>query len=378
MGVTVTILTFFVLAALGLHLLSVTLVSLRLVRARRADTRAGQPPVSLLRPLCGLEYALEETLNSSFTLEYADYEVIFCVESADDPAVPLAQKLIAAHPQVPAKLLIGADPISGNPKLNNLVKGWNAARHDWIVMSDSNVLLPPDFLRSSVACFDERTGLVSSPPAGIRPENAWGALECGFLNTYQARWQLLADSLGLGFAQGKMLFWRRAVAEAGGGLARLGGEMAEDVASTKLVRGQGLNVRLAPEPFPQPIGRRGFGAVWSRQLRWARVRRLGFPLLFLAEILTGVLPPALSLAAMAAMGASSWLCLPTLAAVWFAAEWGLARQAGWPHGARDLAMWMLRDLLLPAIWVAAWAGRGFTWRGNQMDKAGADGLSAAK
>jgi ceramide glucosyltransferase len=71
MGVTVTILTFFVLAALGLHLLSVTLVSLRLARARRADTRAGQPPVSLLRPLCGLEYALEETLTSSFTLDYA-------------------------------------------------------------------------------------------------------------------------------------------------------------------------------------------------------------------------------------------------------------------------------------------------------------------
>ncbi|GHE02434.1 ceramide glucosyltransferase [Defluviimonas sp. 20V17] len=378
MGAATAILTLFVLGALGLHLLSVTIVSLRLARARRSTARAGQPPVSLLRPLCGLEYALEETLATSFAQEYAEYEVIFCVERVDDPAIPLAEKLIAAHPDVPAKLLIGTDPISGNPKLNNLVKGWNAARHDWIVMSDSNVLLPPDFLRVSVSRFDARTGLVSSPPVGIRPENAWGALECGFLNTYQARWQLLADSLGLGYAQGKTLFWRRGVVEAGGGLARLGGEMAEDVASTKLVRGLGLNVRLAPEPFAQPIGRRGFGTVWSRQLRWARVRRLGFPLLFTAEILTGALPPVLAIAALAAAGAASWICLPGLVMLWFAAEWGLARQAGWPQGARDVAMWMLRDLMLPAIWVAAWAGRGFTWRGNQMDKAGADGLSTAK
>lgn len=378
MHLVADLLEIFVLGALAVHLITAGLVGLRFRRARAGRTWAGQPPVSVLRPLCGLEYALEETLESTFAQDYAVYEVIFCVEREDDPSVPLARRLIAAHPEVPAQLLIGADPVSGNPKLNNLIKGWAAARHDWIVMSDSNVLLPPDFLRASIACFDERTGLVTSPPVGIRPEGAWGSLECGFLNTYQARWQLAADSLGMGFAQGKTLFWRRAVAEDGGGLARLGDEMAEDVASTKLVRSRGLKVRLVPEPFPQPIGRRNLGAVWSRQLRWAKVRRLGFPLIFAGEIFTGAVPPLLALAALALIGVTDWLWLPALAVLWFGAEWALARQAGWPARGRDVAMWMLRDAMLPAIWVAAWIGRGFTWRGNQMDATGSDGLSAAK
>lgn len=378
MGDLVPILVLFVFGAVAVHLITAALVSGRARWMAGPETGAGQPPVSLLRPLCGLEHALEETLASSFALDYAQYEVIFCVEHPDDPAIPLARRLIERNPGVPAQLLIGADPISGNPKLNNLVKGWKAAQHDWIVMSDSNVLLPPDFLDAAVARFDAHTGLVSSPPVGIRPQNAWGALECGFLNTYQARWQLAADTLGLGFAQGKTLFWRRAVAEAGGGLEQLGREMAEDVASTKLVRAQGLHVRLVPVPFPQPIGSRRLADVWSRQVRWARVRRLGFPLIFAGEILTGVLPPLLALAVLAAHGSASWIWLPVLAALWFAAEWGMAQQAGWPASARDVGMWMLRDAMLPAVWVAAWAGRGFTWRGTQMDAAGPGGLPTAK
>lgn len=367
----------FVIAALLVHLVSAGLVAWRLRRGGRAE-RSGQPPVSLLRPLCGLDHMLDETLASSFALDYAEYEVILCVEDPDDPAIEIAERLIEAHPDVPARLLVGRNPVSGNPKLNNLVKGWEAARHDWIVMSDSNVLLPPDFLRATIARFDERTGLVSSPPVGIDPDGLMGALECGFLNTYQARWQLAADSLGMGFAQGKTLFWRRGVAEAGGGLPQLGREMAEDVASTKLVHSLGLKVRLARRPFPQPIGRRNLGAVWSRQVRWAKVRRMGFPLIFVSEILTGAVPPLLALAVLAAIGAASWALLPALALVWFGAEWALARHAGWPAAARDVLAWVLRDLMLPGVWVAAWIGRGFTWRGNQMDKAEAQGLTPAE
>ncbi|WP_102224606.1 ceramide glucosyltransferase [Acidimangrovimonas sediminis] len=371
------ILALFALVALALHLATVGLVAWRLRGGQRAD-RPGQPPVSLLRPLCGQDYQLDQTLTSSFTQDYAGYEVIFCVEREDDPAVAVARAAIEAHPEVPARLLIGQDAVSGNPKLNNLVKGWNAARHDWIVMSDCNVLLPPDFLRACVARFDERTGLVSSPAIGIRPNGLWGALECGFLNTYQARWQLAADCVGLGYAQGKTLFWRRGVAEAGGGLPALGREMAEDIASTKLVRAQGLKVRLARMPFPQPIGRRRLSAVWGRQLRWAKVRRMGVPLVFASEILTGAVPPLLALAVLALIGAAGWAWLPLLALVWFGAEWALARGAGWPSGPRDVLAWILRDLMMPALWVAAWLGRGFTWRGNQMDKAEAQGLRPAE
>ena len=210
------------------------------------------------------------------------------------------------------------------------------------------------------------TGLVSSPPVGIRPQGLWGAVECAFLNAYQARWQLAADQVGLGFAQGKTLFWNRKILDYAGGLAALGAEIAEDVNATKLVRAAGLNVRLTPQPFAQPIGQRSFAEVWGRQLRWARVRRLGFPALFVPEVLTGAVAPMAALTAVVAAGAAPLASLPAYALVWYGTEAALARGAGWPMGPRDLAAALLRDLMVPAVWTWAWAGRDFVWRGNTM------------
>ena len=241
-------------------------------------------------------------------------------------------------------------------------------------MADSNLLLPPDYLDRLLEAWTPGTGLVSSPAVGTQPEGFAAALECGFLNSYQARWQLAADAVGLGYAQGKTLFWRRDVLEAGGGLVALGREMAEDVASTKLVRRAGLRVRIARRPFAQPVGRRRLADVWSRQLRWAKVRRLGFPLLFVPELLTGALPPLLALAALAALGTVPWGGLPLFGALWYAAEVLFARLAGWPASGRDLAAWGLRDLMVPALWAAAWAGRDFVWHGNHMATTEASGL----
>ncbi|MFC2967522.1 ceramide glucosyltransferase [Acidimangrovimonas pyrenivorans] len=367
----------FCIAALAVHLASIALVGRRLRRAAPESPSGARPPITLVRPVCGLENHVEETLRSSFRLDYPDYEVIFCAARADDPVVPLVERLIAEHPQVPARLLTGDDAISGNPKLNNVVKGWNAARAEWIVMADSNLLLPADYLDRLLAVWTPGTGLVSSPAYGSAPEGFAAALEAGFLNSYQARWQLAADELGNGYAQGKTLFWRRDVLESGGGLKRLGAEMAEDVASTKLVRGAGLKVRVAQRPFAQPIGRKRLAEVWSRQLRWAKVRRLGFPLLFAPEVLTGALPPALALTALVALGAVPSGALPLGLVLWYGAEWLFTRSAGWPAGPRDIAAWLLRDLMVPALWVGAWAGRDFTWRGNHMAKADATGLTPA-
>ncbi len=111
-------------------------------------------------------------------------------------------------------------------------------------------------------------------------------MECAFLNTYEARWQYAADACGLGFAQGKSMLWRRDVLEAGGGIERLGDEIAEDAAATKLVRRARLRPRLAAGPFDQPLGRRAWSEVWGRQARWARLRRATFPLFFAPELFT--------------------------------------------------------------------------------------------
>lgn len=323
------------------------------------------PAVTVLRPICGLENFLEETLESTFLADYPTFELIFCATDPADPAVGLVLRIMARHPKVVAKVLTGDAQISGNPKLNNLVKGWKAARYDYILMSDSNVLLPPDALRRCMAEFTPDTGMVSSPPIGVRPDGFWGRVECAFLNTFQAKWQMVSQVLGNGFAQGKMLLWDRKVLEAAGGIEVLGREMAEDVAATKAVRAQGKVVRLPGRFFEQPIGARQGAVVWSRQVRWAKVRRLGFLIYFLPEAVAGAALPVLALLGMIALGTSLW-SLPLILILWYGPEYGLAAAGGWPRAPADIVAWLTRDALLPVLWLAAWCGNTFEWRGTAM------------
>ena len=360
---------FLLVAFLGLtvaiHLITSLIAITRSLRAPRPDP-AALPKIALLRPVCGVDPFDHATLGSSFTLDYPDYEVIFCAPSDSDPACALVRDLMARHPQVNARLLIGLDAVSGNPKLNNLHKGLAATDAQWLAMADSNLMLPADYLQRLLAEWRPGTGLVSAPPVGAQPGNLWGAVEAAFLNTNQARWQLAADAVGLGFAQGKSLFWNRDILMQGGGFAALGRNMAEDVAATKLVRDQGLKVRLTRHLFAQPIGARQPGAVWHRQLRWSKVRRDGFLAIFVAEIAQGPALPALAATALVATGALPGLALPALFVLWYGVEWALARVAGWSAGWYDLPAWLIRDAMLPALWLATWKDRQFTWRGNDM------------
>ena len=274
-----TALIWFAAIALFVQLASIAfLLSTRLRNRNHEAAATARPPVTLIRPICGLENNLERCLASSFRLDWPSYEIIFCVAKDDDPAASVARRLMAAHPHIPSRLLVGEDPFSVNPKMNNVIKGWRSARHDWIVMTDSNVLMPPDTIERMIGRWDDRTGLVCSPPAGTEPENSGALLECAWLDSFQARWQLFADACGFGFAQGKAMLFNRQLIARLGGFERLGEEVAEDAAATLLIRSAGLKVRLVQEPFPQPLGERSIKAVWKRQLRWARLRRASVPL----------------------------------------------------------------------------------------------------
>jgi ceramide glucosyltransferase len=328
------------------------------------------PAVTIIRPLCGIENHIAETLQSTFDLDYPDYEIIFCVASINDPVVPVLEALLRRHPRTRARLLIGDERISNNPKLNNCVKGWKAAAHDWIVIADSNVLMPRDYIQRLLVPWTSDTGLVCAPPIGSRPEGFWAALECAFLNAYQARAQYFADAVGLGFAQGKTMFWRRAVLDEAGGIRRLAADLAEDAASTKVVRAAGLKVRLVDRPFEQPLGYRRALEVWRRQSRWARLRRACFPHFFLPEIMTGGLLPMAALGAIAeAMDAPTVPLLVAFALVWYGAEIALVRAARWHLSPFYPLHALLRDLLLPALWVDGLFGSKFEWRGNAMSVA---------
>jgi ceramide glucosyltransferase len=360
------IVAIFCLVALAVHLTGIAIVLFRAQFLGRPVRSVGNPGVSLLRTVCGLENNIEETLASTFALAYPHYEAIFCVASPADPVIPLVERLIAAHPAIPARLLVGDDRVCSNPKLNNLVKGWKSARYGWIIMADSNVLLPPDYIESLFSRWIPGTGLVSSPAVGIRPKGFWSELECAFLNTYQARWQLAADQLGLGFAQGKNMLWRRDILDAAGGISALAAELAEDVAATKIVDNAGLKVRLVRSPLPQPLGFRSRNEVWRRQLRWSRLRRAGLKAYFIPELFTGGFFPLTTVGLIAAAGGLSFWWVAALCVIWFGAEFVLARSAGWPSSPRSLLAWIVRDLLIPVLWVSAWAGSSFVWRGNPM------------
>lgn len=354
-------------AALTLnHLASIAVADYRLHR-RRGDAllapgHAG--PVSIVIPSRGIEAFTRETLEAAFSLNYADYELIFCIARADDPVAEPIRAAIAAHPEIPARLLNGDERISDNPKLNNCVKGWDAARHDWIILADSNVLMPPDYIERLLAAWRPDTGMVCTPPIGARPQGLWANVECAFLNTLQARWQYAAEAAGMGFAQGKSMLWRRQLLEAHGGIRALAADIAEDAAATKLVRGAGFHVHVVDTPFEQPLGARPARQVWLRQLRWARLRRVTFPALYAPEILAGAaLPAALAAGAMAGAGLTTALaCALAVIAVFHGAELAFARRNNWSAGGRMAVALLLRDALMPALWLGGWIGATVVWR----------------
>ncbi len=362
------VLAAFAASATAIHVITTLMAAWRCRYSdRHVAPRADTPPVSIVRPVCGIEAYDAATLSSTFALDYPRYEIIFCAARADDPAVKLVEALIARHPEVEARLLIGEDLASPNPKLNNIAKGWAAATYDWIVLADSNVLMPDDYVQRLLMRWAPDTGLVCSPPIGSHPDGFWAEVECAFLNTYQARWQYATDTLGYGFCQGKSMLLRRGDLIDADGIGELALDIAEDAAATKIVRRAGRRVCLVDRPFLQPLGWRSAATVWSRQLRWAQLRRQSFPLQFAPEVLTGMFPPLLA-AGFAAFSFDMPVIetISAFLAAWLASEAWLAHAARWHLSWRSPFAWMLRDAMLGAIWLSAWLRQSFTWRGNQM------------
>jgi ceramide glucosyltransferase len=360
-------------AAFGAAMVSVQVVSAT-IAAYRCRQRTSPlppaddaPPVSIVRPLCGIDPFLVETLGSSFTLDYPRYEVVFCLAHADDPVALLARRLMAAHPNVPSRLLIGDDRPSANPKLNNCVKGWKAAAHEWIILADANVMMPKDYVQRLMARWRDNTGVVCAPPIGSAPASFAAEIECAFLNTYQARWQYAGESFGFGFAQGKTMLWKRQILDSRGGVEALGAEIAEDAAATKLLHRAGLVAHAVDGSFDQPLGVRKWREVWMRQVRWARLRRATFPLHFAPELLTtSVFTVAAAFVGASALDWSPWLTALAAALIWYGAEAMLAAVAGWRLDWTSPSAWIIRDLMLPALFIQAWTSNEFTWRGNEM------------
>ena len=308
--------------------------------AARRTSPPIRPPVIIVLPVCGIENYIEDTLRSAFRLDYPRYELIFCAARPDDPVVPLVRRLMADHPWIDARLLIGDERISDNPKLNNVFKGWRETAYPFVSICDSNVLLPRDYVQSLFARFLPDTGLVCSPPIGCRPEGFWAETECAMLNTYQARWQYFADFLGLGFAQGKTLFWRKSDLESAGGIRasrhgiRRRRRLHQDRARSRLA---GAPDAAAGAPAAR-IAPRHRCVEASAALGTAAAREL--PGLFRARNIFRLDAPA-GCVDRACLARRRHRCLPRsrpFSAVWYGAEWLLTVKAQWHHSSRSLAL----------------------------------------
>jgi ceramide glucosyltransferase len=242
-----------------------------------------------------------------------------------------------------------------------------AARHEWVILADSNVLMPKSYIATMMSAWRQDSGLVCSPPLGSRPAGFWAHVECAFLNGSQGRWQYAAEAIGMGFAQGKSMLWNKPFLEDNGGIRALAAEIAEDAASTKLVRSAGRKVHLVCAPFEQPLGQRHAGEIWSRQTRWARLRRVTFPQYFAPEILTGALPPLLfALAAAAMMDVNLPATAFAVLALMYVPELALAALNRWPVSLHTLPAMIARDMIMPIVWARSWIGSAVAWRGNVM------------
>jgi ceramide glucosyltransferase len=333
----------------------------------RSALLAELPPVTIVRPVRGIEAFSRETAISGLELDYPRYSTIFCVADAHDPIIPLIEELIGIYGHDKVRLIVGDVPVSANPKLNNCVRGWQEAKTDWVILADSNVLMPKDYIQRMLAAWRFDTGLVCSTPAGSRPQNFGAEVECAFLNAFQARWQYVGEALGLGFAQGKSMLWNKPFLDANGGIAALGAEIAEDAASTKLVRGAGKHVHLVGQPFEQPLGSRRIADAVQRQFRWARLRRVTFLPFFMLEILsTPFLAAALAALGAPALGLPFWAGPLLVLLVWYLGDIVLSARVGWFLNWRAPFAMLVRDIAFPGVWAYAFIGGEVSWRGNAM------------
>ncbi|SRR5579863_2030133 len=350
-------------------LINLATVVLGLWPRRRAHFANVAPPMSVMVPVKGADPAIAANLAALFGQDYPQFEIVFALADANDPAIPLLERLIAAHPDVPARLTTDPVPASGNPKLDNLRRAWRWATHELVLMCDVNARFRPDELRRFAGQLEPGIGLLTAVPVATEPLGFCGELETAFFNSGGARWLIASDRLGQGVGVGQTMLLRRSDLERIGGVDAMAAGVCEDAALAAAIRGAGLAVRMARDPGWHPIGRRRFGDLWQRHLRWQCCRKYHALPLFVFE-------PAVSPLGTAIAGGIWWgwvAGLPVLPVIavhlvaWFAVEAAYVRVSGWHLSWLSPLAWLVREAMIPALWLRAAMARSLMWRGQRID-----------
>ena len=345
------------------------------LRKRKADksVRPTQftPPVTILKPLRGTDPEMYESFRSHCLQDYPEYEIIFGVSDANDPAIQLVDRLQKEFPRRNIQLLICRENLGTNTKVSNLAQMVRAARYEYFIVNDSDIRVAPDYMRRVMTPLSSpQIGLVTCLYRGIANASLGSRLETLGISTDFAAGVLVAQLVerGIKFGLGSTLAFRRRDLQAIGGFEALVDYLADDYQLGSRIAALGLQVDLSDvvvETFLPRYTLRGF---WDHQVRWARTIRDSRFLGYLGLGMTFGLPWAL-LAVICARGVGwAWALLALTAVLRIGVAVAVGSFVLEDKQVISMLAWLpVRDLIALAVWIASFAGHEISWRGDKFN-----------
>ncbi len=327
------------------------------------------PPVTILKPVCGLEKNLKSNLHSTCLQDYPEFQVVFAVQNRDDPAFPLLKEIEKEFGTERVSVVVENRHAGPNGKINNLLGALPYARYDILVISDSDVCLQPSYLKTLVAPLEEPSvGYACTLYKATRADRWFEKMELLTINADFIPSVVFAYMSGAArFCLGSSMAFRRNSLEEMGGLEALADYLAEDYEMGRRLSVSGKKMVLTPYLIDIAVDLKDFSQWWNHQVCWDQKTRAANPPGFFANIVTRSLPFALLFAAsrmgdamgLAILGGVLGLRLVTAAAMM---RWGLQDK----EGLKSLAFLPLRDLTALGSWVLAFTKKSVIWRGSEL------------
>ncbi len=327
------------------------------------------PPISILKPLRGTDPDLYGSFRSHCLQDYPEYELIFGVSDPDDPAAELVERLKAEFPEHDIRLMVCPKVLGTNLKVSNLVQMLPQARHECLIVNDSDIRVDPDYLRRVVQEFaDPHVGMVTCLYRGIAGKTLGSKLESIGISTDFSAGVLAARQIeGVRFALGSTLAFPRKVLDAIGGFEPLVDYLADDFELGARIAKAGFEVRLSDVVVDHHLPDYSVRGFLQHQLRWARSTRDSRRWGYTGVGLTFGLPWALLALLLSGGTAWAWGVLAVAAALRLTMAMIVGRKILHDDDVpRLLALLPLRDVVALAVWIASFTGHTVAWRGDEF------------